>query len=82
MPIHIETGCYEWRDRDIVLSALEVFSQFTVIGRELHDPAILAENVYNTDETGILLSLQTSRKYVVHKDDLRNVQDLLSSVLW
>jgi hypothetical protein len=44
---------------------------FTVISRELHDPAILAENVYNMDETGILLSLQTSRKYVVHQDDLR-----------
>ena len=25
---------------------------FTVIGRELHDPAIVPENVYNMDETG------------------------------
>jgi DDE superfamily endonuclease len=32
---------------------------------------ILPENVYNMDETGILLSFQTSRKYVVHKDDSR-----------
>jgi hypothetical protein len=44
---------------------------FTVIGTELHDPAILAENVYNMDETGILLSFLASRKYVIHKDDLR-----------
>jgi hypothetical protein len=28
---------------------------FTVIGRELHDSAISAQNVYNMDETGILM---------------------------
>jgi hypothetical protein len=42
-----------------------------MIGRELQDPAILAENVYNIDETGILLSFLASRKYVIHKDDWR-----------
>jgi hypothetical protein len=44
---------------------------FTVIGRGLHDPAILAENIYNIDETGILLSFLASQKYIIHKDDLR-----------
>jgi hypothetical protein len=29
---------------------------FTVIGRELHDPVILAGHVYNMDEIGMLLS--------------------------
>lgn len=29
----------------------------TVIGRELNDPVILPENVYNMDETGVLLSV-------------------------
>jgi hypothetical protein len=28
---------------------------FDVIGKELHDPVILPENVYNMDETGIML---------------------------
>jgi DDE superfamily endonuclease len=37
----------------------------------LHDPGILAENVYNMDETGNLLSNPTSRKYVLHTDDRR-----------
>jgi hypothetical protein len=36
-----------------------------------HYPAILAENVYNVDEIGILLSFLASRKYVVRKDDWR-----------
>jgi hypothetical protein len=49
----------------------KVVQWFTVIGRELHDPAILAENVYNMDKTGILLSFLAFRKYVIHKDDLR-----------
>ena len=44
---------------------------FTVIGRELHDPAILAENVYNMDETRILLSVLTSRKFLISTDDMR-----------
>jgi len=39
--------------------------------RVLHDPAILAENVYNMDETGNLLSNLTSRKYVLHAADRR-----------
>jgi len=40
-----------------------------MVGRELHDPAIVAENTYNMDEIGILLSFLASQKYVIHKDD-------------
>jgi DDE superfamily endonuclease len=46
-----------------------------VIGRELHDPAILAENVYNMDETGVLLSFLASRKYMIYKDDWRKCRE-------
>ncbi|KAJ5100120.1 hypothetical protein N7532_007121 [Penicillium argentinense] len=44
---------------------------FAVIGRELADPAILPGNVYNMDETGVLLSVLNSLKVLVSKDDLR-----------
>ena len=43
----------------------------TVIGRELHDPAILVENVYNMDETGIVVSRPRYRKVLLHRNDLR-----------
>jgi hypothetical protein len=45
---------------------------FTVIGKELDDPAILPENVYNMDETGILFSVLSSLKVLVGKDDPRS----------
>lgn len=44
---------------------------FAIIGRELADPAVRPENVYNMDETGILLSVLNSLKVLVSKDDLR-----------
>jgi hypothetical protein len=44
---------------------------FAIIGRELADPAILPENVYNMDETGVLLSVLNSLKVLVGRDDLR-----------
>ncbi|KAF2647885.1 DDE-domain-containing protein, partial [Lophiostoma macrostomum CBS 122681] len=36
------------------------------------DPAILSENVYNMDETGVMLSMLGSVKVLVGKDDLRD----------
>jgi hypothetical protein len=45
---------------------------FEVIGEVLRDPAILAENVYNMDETGVMLSMLRSIKVFVGKDDKRN----------
>jgi hypothetical protein len=44
---------------------------FEVIGRVLRDPTILAENVYNMDETGVMLSMLGSVKVLVGKDDTR-----------
>ena len=45
---------------------------FEVVGRVLRDLAILPENCYNMDETGVLLSMLGSVKVLVNKDDLRD----------
>jgi hypothetical protein len=45
---------------------------FQVIGRLLRDPAILAKNVYNMDETGVMLSMLGSAKVLVGKNDMRS----------
>ncbi|KFY41820.1 hypothetical protein V494_02772 [Pseudogymnoascus sp. VKM F-4513 (FW-928)] len=44
---------------------------FEVIGTVLQDPAILPENVYNMDETGVMLCMLGSVKVLVSKDDPR-----------
>jgi hypothetical protein len=44
---------------------------FEVIGRVLADPAIKRENVYNMDETRVMLSMLGSVKVLMGKDDLR-----------
>ncbi|OQE13948.1 hypothetical protein PENSTE_c041G06370 [Penicillium steckii] len=60
----------DWKrdDRQIVD---KVRHWFAIIGRELTDPAILPENVYNMDETGVLLSVLNAIKVLVGKDDVR-----------
>jgi hypothetical protein len=45
---------------------------FEVIGKELRHPAIVPENVYNMDETGVMLSMLGSVKVLVGKDDPRD----------
>jgi hypothetical protein len=42
-----------------------------MIGRVLEGPAIMRERVYNTDETGVMLSMLDSVKVLVGKADLR-----------
>jgi hypothetical protein len=49
---------------------------FEVIGKVLQDPALLAENVYNIDKTGVMLSIPGSVKVLVGKD---NIQDYRST---
>ena len=46
--------------------------RFEVVSMVLQDPAVLPENVYNMDETGIMLSKLGSVKVLVGKDDFRN----------
>jgi hypothetical protein len=45
---------------------------FTVIEGVLKDPAVLPENVFNMDETGVMLSMLGSVKVLVGKDDPRD----------
>ena len=45
---------------------------FRVIKEVLEDPAVVPENVYNMDETGVMLSMLSSVKVLVGKDDERD----------
>ncbi|KAF2475262.1 uncharacterized protein BDR25DRAFT_382156 [Lindgomyces ingoldianus] len=45
---------------------------FEAIRKVLQDPAVLPENVYNMDETGLMLSKLGSIKVFVGKDDPRD----------
>jgi hypothetical protein len=45
---------------------------FEVIGKVLEDPVILPENVYNIDETGVMLCMLGSITVLVSKDDPRD----------
>jgi len=50
----------------------KVVEWFLIIGKELANLAILAENTYNMDETGVTLSILNSLKVLVHKNELKN----------
>lgn len=58
----------DWARYDIYDKVVE---WFTLAGRELSNPAVLQENVYNMDETGNLLSVLNSLKVLVSSNDLR-----------
>lgn len=45
---------------------------FEVVGKVLQDPAVLPENVYNMDETGVMLCVLGSIKVLVSGDDPRD----------
>src|ERR1700722_526556 len=45
---------------------------FEVVEKELRRPDIVPQNVYNMDETGIMLSVQGSAKVLVSKNDWRD----------
>jgi hypothetical protein len=51
---------------------VKILHWFEVIRRVIQDPAILPENVYNMDETGVMLGMLGSVKVLVGKDDLRD----------
>ena len=42
----------------------------------LEDPAIAAENVYNMDEAGVMLSMLGFVKVLVGKDDMRDYRSV------
>jgi hypothetical protein len=45
---------------------------FEIIGKILQNPTILAENIYNMDETGMILFISNSIKVLVDKNDRRD----------
>jgi hypothetical protein len=45
---------------------------FEVIEKVLQDPAVVPENVYNMDETGVMLSMLSCVKVLVGRDDVRD----------
>ena len=50
----------------------KIIHWFKVIGKVLQDAAILPENVYNMDETGVMLCKLGSVKVLVRKEDPRD----------
>ncbi len=50
----------------------KIIHWFEVIGKVVQDPAILPENVYNMDETGVILCMLGYVKVIVGKDDPRD----------
>lgn len=61
----------DWNRHEINIYE-KIIHWFEVIGEVLRRPAILPENVYNMDETGVMLSMLGSIKVLVSKDDIRN----------
>jgi len=61
----------DWNRHDINIYG-KVTHWFEVIGKVLEDPDVLRGNVYNMDETGIMLCMLGSVKVLVGKDDMRN----------
>ena len=55
---------------------IKIMHWFEVIGIILQDMAILPENVYNMDETGVMLSMLGSIKVLVGKDDMWNYRGM------
>ena len=47
----------------------KVVDWFPKIEKVLHDPAVLPRNVYNMDETGVMLSMQGSAKVLISRND-------------
>ena len=51
---------------------VKIIYWFEVIEKVIQNPAVLPENVYNMDETGVMLSMLGSVKVLVSKDDLQD----------
>ena len=50
----------------------KIIHWFEVIKRVLQDPAVLVENVYNMDETRVILSMLSSVKFLISKYNKRD----------
>jgi hypothetical protein len=63
-------GAIQWEKEDLTIYD-KVVDWFSMISKELSNAQILAENTYNMDETGTMLSKLNSIKAVIHKNDTR-----------
>lgn len=63
-------GALDWNQHEKNICPKTVH-WFKVIGEVLQGAAILAENVYNMDETGVMLSMLGYVRVLVSKDDRR-----------
>jgi hypothetical protein len=61
----------DWKRHEINIYD-KIIYWFKVIGKVLKDSAILPENIYNMDETGVILCMLNSVKVLVSKDDRRD----------
>lgn len=64
----VKVKALDWKRHDHSIFD-KVTEWFSVIGKELRQPGVLAENVYNIDETGVLLSVLNSLKVLVGRDE-------------
>ena len=59
-----------------------------MIGKELASPIVLVENIYNIDETGVLLSVLNSLKVLVGRHELKTQRGvgvkrtLITAISW
>lgn len=67
----------DWKRHDKNIYEKTVY-WFQVIEKVLKDPAVRAENVYNFDETGIMLAKLNAVKVLVGKDDPRGYRGTLT----
>ena len=61
----------DWKCHDINIYD-KITQWFEMINKELQDPDVRPENVYNMDETGVMLSMLGSVKVLVSRNDLRD----------
>ncbi len=61
----------DWKRHDVNVYD-RISRWFVAIEKELRRPDILPKNVYNINETGIMLSMQGSAKVLVASNDRRN----------
>lgn len=60
----------DWRRHDINIYQ-KVTEWFDVVSKVLNSHAVLPENIYNMDETGVMLSMLGSAKVLIGKSDSR-----------
>jgi hypothetical protein len=66
--VRLKTIEWERHDHSIYKKCVHWFA---VIGLQLADPTLRRENIYNMDETGVLLSVLTELKVLVHSAELQ-----------